>query len=105
MFVAMDAAIAASHSAELGYGHTTGWRLPMREIADGWEVTSCRVKRPWHMVTMLLQMLVGNPDMVPVFSTATWTVRQTATGMTRKVTARSRQEAEEKIANGIFDEN
>ena len=77
----------------------------MRDIADGWEVLSCRVKRPWHTITMLLQMLVSNPDIVPVFSTATWTVRQTATGMTRKVTARSRQEAGEKIADGLFDEN
>jgi hypothetical protein len=79
--------------------------LPMREIADGWEVVSCRVKEPWHVVCMLLQMLVGNPDIVPVFSTATWTVRRTATGTVRKVTARSRQEAKEKIANGIFDED
>ncbi|MGA8616094.1 MAG: hypothetical protein WB760_31280 [Xanthobacteraceae bacterium] len=50
-----------------------------------------------------MQMLVGNPDLVPVFSTATWTVRQTATGTVRKVTARSRQEASDKIVNNIFD--
>ena len=77
----------------------------MREISDGWEVVSCRVKRPWHTITMLFQMLVGNPDIAPVFSAATWTVRQTATGTVRHVTARSGQEAKEKIANGIFDEN
>jgi hypothetical protein len=59
----------------------------------------------WHMVFMFLQMLVGNPDIVPVFSTATWTVRSTATGTVRKVTARSRQEAKEKIANNVFDED
>lgn len=75
----------------------------MREIADGWEVVSCRVKEPWHMVFAVLQMLVGNPDLVPVFSTATWTVRQPATGTVRKVTARSRQEASDKIVNNIFD--
>jgi hypothetical protein len=57
------------------------------------------------MIYMLFQMLVGNPDIVPVGSTATWTVRQTATGMVRNVTAGTRQEAMEKIANGIFDEN
>jgi hypothetical protein len=75
----------------------------MREIADGWEVVSCRVKAPWHLVFMVLQMLVGNPDIVPMFSTANWTVRQTATGLVREVTARSKQEAKDKIANNIFD--
>ena len=77
----------------------------MREIVDGWEVVSCRVKEPWHMIYMVLQMLVGNPDIVPVFSTATWTVRQTGTGTLRNVTGRSRQEAKDKISNGIFDED
>jgi hypothetical protein len=75
----------------------------MPELVDGWEVISCRVKRPWHVIYMILQMLVGNPDIVPVFSTATWTVRQTATGTVRKVTARSRQEAKNKIVNSDFD--
>jgi hypothetical protein len=77
----------------------------MREIADGWEVVSCRVEEPWHMIYMVLQMLVGNPDIVPVFSTATWTVWQTATGTLRNVTARSRQEAKDKISSGIFNED
>ena len=53
---------------------------------------------------MVLQVLVGNPDIVPVFSMATWTVRQTATGTVRKVTARSRQEAKDKVTNSAFDE-
>ena len=76
----------------------------MREIVDGWEVVSCRVKEPWHLVFMVLQVLVGNPDIVPAFAMAKWTVRQTATGTVRKVTARSRQEAKDKITNGAFDE-
>jgi len=57
------------------------------------------------MIYTVLQTLVGNPDIVPVFSTATWTVRQRATGTLRNVTARSRQEAKDKISNGIFDED
>ena len=76
----------------------------MREIADGWEVIACRARQPWHALFMAFQVLAGNPDIVPVFSTATWTVRETATGMVRKVTARSRQEAAQKIASGLFDE-
>jgi hypothetical protein len=39
-----------------------------------------------------------------VFSTAAWTVRETATGAVRKVTARSEREAGEKIASGNFDQ-
>jgi hypothetical protein len=77
----------------------------MREIVEGWEVVSCRVKEPWHVIYMVLQMLVGNPDIVPVFSTATWKVRQTETGTERNVTARSRQEAKDKIINSIFDKD
>jgi hypothetical protein len=77
----------------------------MRETVDGWQVVSCRVKQPWHMIYVILQMLVGNPDIVPVFSTATWSVRHTATGIVRTVTARSRQEAEDKINNNLFDED
>ncbi|MGA8616571.1 MAG: hypothetical protein WB760_33715 [Xanthobacteraceae bacterium] len=76
----------------------------MREIADGWEAVSCRVKEPWHLVYLVLQMLVGNSDIVPVFSTATLTARQTATGTARKVTARSRQEVKDKITNNVFEE-
>jgi hypothetical protein len=53
---------------------------------------------------MFLQMLVGNPDIAPAFSAATWTVRETATGVVRKVTARSEQEAGAKIVSGNFDE-
>jgi len=71
---------------------------------DG-EVIACRVKEPWHVVFAVLQMLAGNPDIVPVFSTATWTVRQASTGMVRKVAARSRQEAKDKITNNIFDDD
>jgi len=57
----------------------------------------------WHSVYMVLQFLLGKPDIIPVFSMVTWTVRQTTTGAMRKVTARSRQEAEDKIINKVFD--
>ena len=39
----------------------------MREIVGGWEAVSCRVKQPWHSVSMVLQFLLGNPDIIPVF--------------------------------------
>jgi len=75
----------------------------MNQIAPGWEIVSCRAKRPWHAIYMFLQMIVGNPDIVPAASSATWTVREAATGIVRKVTARSEQEAGEKIVSGNFD--
>lgn len=77
----------------------------MKQIADGWEIVSCRARQPWHAFFMFLQMLVGNPDIAPTSSTAIWTVRQTATGAMRKVTARSEQEAAEKIVSGHFDKD
>jgi hypothetical protein len=75
----------------------------MSEITDGWEIISCRTKAPWHLFLMVWQMLLGNPDIAPTYSLATWTVRQSATGAIRKVTAGSEKEAKEKIESGIFD--
>ena len=78
---------------------------PMTQIAGEWEIVSCRAKQPWRTIFMFFQTLVGNPDIAPASSTATWTVRETATGAVRKVTARSEQEAAEKIVGGHFDED
>jgi hypothetical protein len=75
----------------------------VKQIVNGWEIVSCRAKQPWHAIYMFLQMLVGNPDIAPAFSTATWTVREMATGAVRKVTARSEQEAADKAASGMSD--
>jgi hypothetical protein len=77
----------------------------MREIADGWEVISCRAKETWHLFFMLLQMLVGSPEIAPVYSSVTWAVRHIVTGAIRKVTTRSERQAQERIANGIVDED
>jgi hypothetical protein len=77
----------------------------MKQIVSGWEIVSCRARQPWHAIFLFLQMLVGNPDIAPASSRATWTVRETATGVVRKVTARSEQEAAEKIVSGVFDED
>src|SRR5262245_58426362 len=43
----------------------------MKEIAGG----SCRARQPWHSFLMLWQLVLGNPDIAPAYSTATWTVR------------------------------
>jgi hypothetical protein len=75
----------------------------MSQIAEGWEIVSCRAGNARHLKFMLLQLLFMVPDTPPVYSTATWTVRQTATGMIRTVTAQSEQDAREKIALDLFD--
>ena len=78
----------------------------MRQINDGWEIVSRRTNNPIrHLLSMLFQIMLIFPEAVPYYSTVTWTVRQTATGIVCKVTARSEQEAMEKIALGIFDKD
>jgi hypothetical protein len=74
------------------------------ELPEGWKVLSCRPNGRWPLFFMFFQSLVGNPDIMPVASTATWTVQETATGAVRKVTAHSQEEATERIANGYFDD-
>jgi hypothetical protein len=76
----------------------------MKEIAEEWEIVSCRARQPWHSFLMFWQMLLGNPDIAPAYSTATWTVRHKATGTIRKVTAKSEEGANAKIVGGMFDE-
>ena len=66
----------------------------------------CRVKEPWHMIYMVLQMLrSGDPDIVRVFSTATWLVRTDRDRNGARSDSALRQEAKDKMANNLlFDE-
>lgn len=74
----------------------------MSQIADGWDIVSRRTNQPIrHLIGMMLQMVLMAES--GFYSTVTWTVRQTASGTVRKVTARSEREAGEKIALGTFD--
>jgi hypothetical protein len=75
----------------------------MSEITDDWEIVSRRTNEPIWLLSMLFQIAFLIPEMPGSFSTVTWTVRRTATGVVRKVTARSEQEAWGKIAVGLFD--
>jgi hypothetical protein len=75
----------------------------MSQITDGWEIVSRRTNEPTRLLSMLAQIVFLIPEMPWSYSTVTWTVRQTATGVIREVTARSEQEAMEKIAVGLFD--
>jgi hypothetical protein len=75
----------------------------MRYISDGWETVSCKTdRRP--LFFMAMRFLLGIAEIPPLYWTVTWSVRQTGTGIIRKVTAQSEQDAREKIALGIFDE-
>jgi hypothetical protein len=50
----------------------------------------------------IISALLGGGEMGPR-SSATWTVRQKATGVTKRVTAFSESEAADLIAKGYFD--
>jgi hypothetical protein len=76
----------------------------MSEIADGWEIVSCQNNNPFSSLLMILQIVFLVPEVMRHYSTATWTIRQTATGAVHKVTARTEQEAKDKIALGLFDD-
>jgi hypothetical protein len=76
----------------------------MREIADGWEIVSCQYNNPLSYFFMILQIAFLVPEDIRYYSSATWTIRQTATGAVRKVSARTEQEAKDKIALGLFDD-
>jgi hypothetical protein len=77
----------------------------MTQITNGWDILSRRTNAPTrHLLSMLLQIAVTVPEWTGIYSTVTWTVRQTDTGVVRNVTARSEQEAKDKIAFGLFDE-
>jgi hypothetical protein len=77
--------------------------IEMDQIADGWEIVSRRTNEPGWLLSMLAQIMVAIPVMPPYFSSVTWTVRETATGAIRSVTARTEQDAKDKIACGLFD--
>jgi hypothetical protein len=70
---------------------------------DGWEIVSRQTNEPIWLLSILFQIVFLIAEMPRSFSTVTWTVRQTATGVIRKVTARSEQEARDKISLELFD--
>ena len=76
----------------------------MSEIADGWEIVSCQYNNALSYLFMILQIVFLVPEDIRYYSSATWTVRQTAMGAVRKVTARTVREAKDKIALGLFDD-
>jgi hypothetical protein len=75
----------------------------MTEIAPGWEIVDRKTRGPIaHLVFMVLQMLMLSWPPA-THSSVTFTVRNRATGETRKVTAKSEEEAALLIAQGQFD--
>ena len=74
----------------------------MTEIAPGWEIIARKTRGPIaHILFIILQMLLISPP--ATHSSVTFTVRNRATGETRKVTAKSEEEAALLIAQGQFD--
>jgi hypothetical protein len=75
----------------------------MSELAPGWEVIARKTRGPIaHLIFIVLQMLILSWPPAG-HSGVTFTVRNRATGETRKVTAKSEDEAAALIAQGRFD--
>jgi len=73
------------------------------QIADDWEVVSRKPNERTWILPMLVQLTFPIPMMPATISSATWTVRQKSTGLVRTLTARSEEEAWQKIELGLFD--
>jgi hypothetical protein len=73
------------------------------QVADDWEVLSRKPDEAFWMLAILAQLALIIPQMPATFAAAIWTVRQKSTGVVRKLTARSEEEARQKIALGLFD--
>jgi hypothetical protein len=73
-------------------------RLMMKDLPAGWELVARHGNYGW-LGTVLSLFLQSAIDPTSI----TLTVRETATGTTRKVTAPTDREAFAKIANGQFD--
>jgi hypothetical protein len=76
----------------------------MMQLADGWEIVARRAKNPIFQLLAALQIVLGMAEAPHAFSAATWTLRQTSTGLVRRVTAFSEAEARERLALGLFDD-
>jgi hypothetical protein len=75
----------------------------MSELAPGWEVVARKTNGPIaHLLFLVLQVLMLSWPPA-THSSVTFTVRNRATGETRKVTAKSEDEAGLLIAEGRFD--
>ena len=76
----------------------------MAQLAEGWEIVARRAKNPIFQVFAALQIALGIAEAPHAFSAVTWSVRQTSSGLVRKVTAFSEAEARERLALGLFDD-
>jgi hypothetical protein len=75
----------------------------MALISEDWEIVSRKTNSWWIAIFLwTISGLLGGGEMGPR-SSATWTVRQKSTGITKRVTADSESEAAGLIAKGYFD--
>jgi hypothetical protein len=83
--------------------HATERGDSMSEIAPGWEVIARKPRGPIaHLLFLVLQVLMLSWPPVTHLS-VTFTVRNRQTGETRKVTAKTEDEAALLITQGQFD--
>jgi len=75
----------------------------MSQRTDDWEIVSRKPDDRGWILPMLVQLSLLIPMMPATFSSVIWTVRNKSTGVVRKLTARSEEEAKRKIELGLFD--
>ena len=73
------------------------------QMADDWEIVSRKPNERTWILSMIVQLALLLPMMPATISSATWTIRQKSTGLIHKLTARSEEEAWQKIELVLFD--
>ena len=75
----------------------------MSDISTDWELVSRRAGTSSSGLLGTLRRAFSSTAAENTQAIITWTVRHRATGLVRRLTARTELEARVKIANGLFD--
>ncbi|HLH98191.1 MAG TPA: hypothetical protein VKW08_24045 [Xanthobacteraceae bacterium] len=76
----------------------------MQDIPEDWEVVLRKIQRHWLATIIFNGLFFWLPiDAPQIMSSITWTVRQKATGIVRRVTTVYKADAVAVAAKGYFD--
>ena len=75
----------------------------MTDLLADWELVSRRAGTSSSGLFRTLRQAFSSSAVENTQAIITWTVRHRATGLVRRLTARTELEARVKIANGLFD--
>ena len=75
----------------------------MTDVSADWELLSRKAGTSSSGLLRSLRQVFSSSTAENTQAIITWTVRHRATGLVRRLTARTELEAKVKIANGLFD--